>query len=215
MNLILMEIKLKILQSINVCVDKRYRGKKLFKEMATRLEDYAKAENYSLIIAIANKLATPAWQNSIGLKFLTQLDVLIGYGDLGLNNLDLNDSIFASIWNEKRLEWRINNPSNKVFVKHENKIRLSCQSVMSIFKVFSYVNCKNLNINYSKEQFNFFLPNLFIGLIPPNSNYNLYLKIPEIFKPSPLNFLYKCINNENIDIKKNQSFFSYLDFDAY
>ena len=162
------ENKIKILQSINVCVDKRYRGKKLFKEMATRLEDYAKAENYSLIIAIANKLATPAWRNSIGLKFLTQLDVLIGYGDLGLNNLDLNDSIFASIWNEKRLEWRINNPSNKVFVKHENKIRLSCQSVMSIFKVFSYVNCKNLNINYSKEQFNFFLPNLFIGLIPPN-----------------------------------------------
>ena len=207
--------KIKILQSINVCVDKRYRGKKLFKEMATRLEDYAKAENYSLIIAIANKLATPAWQNSIGLKFLTQLDVLIGYGDLGLNNLDLNDTIFTSIWNEKRLEWRKDNPSNKVFVKHENKIRLSCQSVMSIFKVFSYVNCKSMNMNYSKEQFNFFLPNLFIGLIPPNSNSSLYLKIPEIFKPSPLNFLYKCINNENIDIKKNQSFFSYLDFDAY
>ena len=207
--------KIKILQSINVCVDKRYRGKKLFKEMATRLEDYAKAENYSLIIAIANKLATPAWQNSIGLKFLTQLDVLIGYGDLGLNNLDLNDTIFTSIWNEKRLEWRKDNPSNKVFVKHENKIRLSCQSVMSIFKVFSYVNCKNLNINYSKEQFNFFLPNLFIGLIPPNSNSSFYLKIPEIFKPSPLNFLYKSINNENIEIKKDKCFFSYLDFDAY
>ena len=207
--------KIKILQSINVCVDKRYRGKKLFKEMATRLEDYAKAENYSLIIAIANKLATPAWQNSIGLKFLTQLDVLIGYGDLGLNNLDLNDTIFTSIWNEKRLEWRKDNPSNKVFVKHENKIRLSCQSVMSIFKVFSYINCKSLNINYSREQFNFFLPNLFIGLIPPNSNSSLYLKIPEIFKPSPLNFLYKSINNENIEIKKDKCFFSYLDFDAY
>ena len=48
--------KIKILQSINVCVDQNYRGKKLFYEMATRLEQYAKEENYTFIIAIANKI---------------------------------------------------------------------------------------------------------------------------------------------------------------
>ena len=134
---------------------------------------------------------------------------------LHLNKLDMNETVFASIWNEKSLGWRKDNPSNKVFVKHENKVRLSCSSVMKIFKVFSYVNCRNLDVNSTKEKFNFFLPNLFIGLIPPNSNSSLFLKIPEILKPSPLNFLYKSINNENIEIKKDQSFFSYLDFDAY
>lgn len=207
--------KIKVLQSINVCVDRRYRGKKLFKEMASRLEEYAKSENYSLIIAIANKLATPAWQNSIGLKFLTQLDVLLGYGDLGLNNLNLNNSIFTSIWNQKRLEWRKNNPSNSVNIYKQKKIRLSSPSVMSIFKVFSLIECENLSINYSKAKFNFFLPNLFIGLVPPNFNSSIYFKIPEVLKPSPLNFLYKNINDENIEIKKDECFFSYLDFDAY
>tara|TARA_B100002019_G_scaffold223830_1_gene196740 strand:+ start:889 stop:1743 length:855 start_codon:yes stop_codon:yes gene_type:complete len=207
--------KIKVLQSINVCVDTRYRGKKLFKEMASRLEEYAKSENYSLIIAIANKLATPAWQNSIGLKFLTQLDVLLGYGDLGLNNLNLNNSIFTSIWNQKRIEWRKNNPSNSVNIYKQKKIRLSSSSVMSIFKVFSLIECENLSINYNKAKFNFFLPNLFIGLVPPNSNSSIYFKIPEVLKPSPLNFLYKNINDENIEIKKDECFFSYLDFDAY
>lgn len=207
--------KIKVLQSINVCVDTRYRGKKLFKEMASRLEEYAKSENYSLIIAIANKLATPAWQNSIGLKFLTQLDVLLGYGDLGLNNLNLNNSIFTSIWNQKRIEWRKNNPSNSVNIYKQKKIRLSSPSVMSIFKVFSLIECENLSINYNKAKFNFFLPNLFIGLVPPNSNSSIYFKIPEVLKPSPLNFLYKNINDENIEIKKDECFFSYLDFDAY
>ena len=48
--------KIKVLQSINVCVDRRYRGKKLFKEMASRLEEYAKSENYSLIIAIRDEI---------------------------------------------------------------------------------------------------------------------------------------------------------------
>ena len=37
--------------------------------MATRLEDYAKAENYSLIIAIANKLATPLGKILLDLNF--------------------------------------------------------------------------------------------------------------------------------------------------
>ena len=65
---------IKVLQSINVCVDQRYRGQKLFKEMSSRLEDYAKELNFSFIIAIANALATPAWMNSISMKFLTKLE---------------------------------------------------------------------------------------------------------------------------------------------
>ena len=113
--------KIKILQSINVCVDKNYRGKKLFTEMANRLEVYAKEQGYSYIIAIANKLATPAWQQSISMKFLSKLDVLFGYGDLGINDLKLDEEIFRSIWNKDRINWRRNNPYNKVFIHKKKK----------------------------------------------------------------------------------------------
>jgi len=58
------------------------------------------------------------------------------------------------------------------------------------------------------------LPNLFVGLLP-NQVETIHFKIPEILKPSPLNFLYKNISEKNLDINKKKCYFSYLDFDAY
>ena len=46
--------KIKILQSINVCVDQNYRGNKLFTKMASRLEEYAKEQNYLLLLLQIN-----------------------------------------------------------------------------------------------------------------------------------------------------------------
>ena len=206
--------KIKILQTINVCVDKNYRGKKLFTEMANRLEVYAKEQGYSYIIAIANKLATPAWQQSISMKFLSKLDVLFGYGDLGINDLKLDEEIFRSIWNKDRINWRRNNPYNKVFIHKKKKIKLVSPSVLSIFDIFSYIEDKNCQLDFDKNRINI-LPNLFIGLTPEGGNKNFFLRIPEFLKPSPLNFLYKDIGKNNIILDKKKCFFTYLDFDAY
>ena len=208
--------KIKILQSINVCVDQNYRGKKLFYEMATRLEQYAKKENFLFIIAIANQLATPAWQHSISMQFLSKLEALIGYGDLGLKDLKLYDNNFFSLWNKERINWRKNNPYNRVsIISEEKKIKFTSPSVFSFFQVFSYITNTNYELTFNKKKFNFFLPNLFLGLIPEYKNKNLFLNIPDILKPSPLNFLYKDITGTNNIIDKKSCFFSYLDFDAY
>ncbi len=207
--------KIKILQSINVCVDQNYRGKKLFYEMATRLEQYAKEENYTFIIAIANKMATPAWQHSISMKLLSKLNVLIGYGDLGLKNLQLHDNNFFSLWNKDRIVWRKSNPYNKVLINSEKKIKFVSPSVLSIFQVFSYLKDNNYDLIFDKKKINLFLPSLFIGLIPEYDNKNLFFSIPDILKPSPLNFLYKDVSGNNNNIDEKKCFFSYLDFDAY
>ena len=58
------------------------------------------------------------------------------------------------------------------------------------------------------------LPNLFLGLLPQKIK-SLHFKIPEIIKPSPLNFLYKDISQKNINLTKENCYFTYLDFDAY
>ena len=97
---------IKILQSINVCVDQRYRGQKLFKKMSSRLEDYAKELNFSFIIAIANALATPAWMNSISMKFLTKLDVFLTYNLSEFEKMKFDNNTFRSIWDENLINWR-------------------------------------------------------------------------------------------------------------
>lgn len=206
--------KIKVLQAVQICLDKNYRENGIFGKMAARLEDYAIEEKFSLIITIANKLARPAWEHTISMKYLTQLDVLLGYGSLGLDELEISDDIFCSIWDKKRIHWRKNNPINKVSMFKKQKIKLFSPSVLSLFEVFSFIKCKDLNLNFDKEKLKI-LPNLFIGLAPQYKNNFFYLRIPEFLKPSPLNFLYKDISNENIILNKKKCYFTYLDFDAY
>ena len=204
---------IKVLQSINVCVDKRYRGQKLFKEMSSRLEHYAKELNYSFIIAIANSLATPAWMNSISMKFLRKLDVFLTYNLSEFEHMTFDEKIFRSIWDEKLINWRINNPFNEVKIISGNKIKFLSPSVFSIFKVFSFLENNDYSINYNKDEKKI-IPNLFIGLLPEKTK-SLHFKIPEIIKPSPLNFLYKDISQKRLNLTKENCYFTYLDFDAY
>ena len=204
---------IKILQSINVCVDKNYRGQKLFKKMASKLELYSKEQNYSLIIAIANAQATPAWINSISMKFLSKLDVFLTYNLSEIEKLNISNEIFRSLWDDKLINWRRSNPSNPAKVIKGHKIKLISSSVLSIFKVFSFLENKNFSINYDSNEM-FILPNLFLGLLPQKIK-SLHFKIPEIIKPSPLNFLYKDISQKNINLTKENCYFTYLDFDAY
>ena len=204
---------IKILQSINVCVDQRYRGQKLFKEMSSRLEDYAKELNFSFIIAIANALATPAWMNSISMKFLTKLDVFLTYNLSEFEKMKFDNNTFRSIWDENLINWRKKNPYNPAKILKGKNIKFTSLSVLSKFKVFSYLENNNYLLNYDKKEFDI-LPNLFVGLLPKQVE-TIHFKIPEILKPSPLNFLYKNISEKNLDINKKKCYFSYLDFDAY
>ena len=127
----------------------------------------------------------------------------------------LQENDFYSLWNQARITWRKNNPYNKVSINNEKKIKFISPSILSFIQVFSYLPNDNTSIVFDKKKFNFFLPHLFIGLIPKKNNKNFFFKVPNFLKPSPLNFLYKDISGKNsiIDVKK--CFFSYLDFDAY
>ena len=109
------EKKLKIIISINVCVDNNYRGQKLFSKIADKFEMLVKTNNFDGIIAIGNKSATPAWIKSINLTNLGELEAFLGLGEINEDNFDSSQYDFYSCWSEKRLSWRLNNPNNKIF----------------------------------------------------------------------------------------------------
>ena len=67
---------------------------------------------------------------------------------------------------------------------------------------------------YSERQNDKISLKLFIGLSNEIKKSFLFREIPNYFKPSPLNFLYKFLKKD-YHIDKNEIFFSFLDFDAY
>lgn len=207
--------KVKFLISINVCVDPKHQGKKLFSKMAIKFEVLAKKEGFDGIIAIANKAATPAWQKTVNLNFLKQLDVFIGFGKFNNKKLDKNKYNFFTKWNNENLKWRLGNPHNKTFSSDYN------QGIKSIYSSTDYPLLKAYaplvfatdDIKIQNSKFTFLNPVIYVGLANETKGKS-FIRLPEIFKPSPLNFLYKFIkSNEKLDAQK--VFFSFLDFDAF
>ena len=206
--------RLKILISVNVCVDIKYRGTSLFNKMAKKFEIYAKEINFDGIIAIGNKSATPAWIKSIGLINYGQLDAFLGLDNIIDTNFNLDKDLyqFYSIWNNQKINWRINNPKNKTFTIN-NKIKsIYAKTKYPFIKAYAplifYEGEIQLN-SYENKNYLF----IFLGKIITLKNKKI-IKLPKILKPSPLNFLYKFFNIKN-NLQKDEVFFTFLDFDAF
>jgi len=206
---------IKIILPVNVCLIKKYQKKGLFGEMTKKFEKIIKENNFDGIIGIGNKSATPAWIRSINLINLFQLEVFLGVGQLNNNNFNTTQFDFYSYWDQKKLNWRLNNPNNKMFInKQDTKIN-------SVYSTTKYpfikahaplVFCDN-DILCDNYQNSILQPFIFIGKIGKLKNKNV-LGLPEFLKPSPLNFIYKFFN-PNITLNKEKIFLTFLDFDIF
>ena len=206
---------IKTLILLNTCIDYNYRGGRLFYNLAKSLEKNLIDENYELIIGIGNKIATPAWIRSIELRHLCQLQSYLGWYDY--SNIEYSNyqyKIFTD-WNEELIKWRCSNPINKTnLLNFSNSQYIVSNTSLPFVKVFTPLLFNNLKNQYSERQNDKISLKLFIGLSNEIKKSFLFREIPNYFKPSPLNFLYKFLKKD-YHIDQNEIFFSFLDFDAY
>jgi hypothetical protein len=207
--------KLKIIISINVCVNNNYRGQRLFSKMAEKFEMLVKKNNFDGIIAIGNKLATPAWIKSIKLINLGGLQAFLSLGEINENNIDFDYYDFYSHWDKKKLNWRLDNPEIKTFLKKDNKdLKLIYSSTKyPLIKAHAPIRCYKNNDFSGNNKKIILQPFIFIGKISNLKNKSIF-NIPKFLRPSPLNFLYKLFDS-NISLEKEKIFFTFMDFDIF
>jgi len=207
--------KVRFLISINVCVDPKYQGQWLFSKMLVRFEQIAKELDFDGIIGIANKSASPFWQRSIKLIKLKALDVFVGFGKLNLKKIDKVNYNFYTLWNKENLEWRMKNPNNKTFF-HSNKNNHSIFSKTNFLFIDAYSPMifldNDIKLKSTKKMI--YRPIVYLGLINDFKKTSFLFNLPEFLKPSPLNFLYKFLNSDDV-LDPKKIFFTYLDFDAF
>ncbi len=207
--------KVRFLISINVCVEPKYQGKWIFSKMLNRFDKLAKELNFSGIIGIANKAASPFWQRSIKMEKLGALDVFIGIGKLNLNKTNKSNYNFYTHWDKKNLLWRMKNPINETYIQSE-KNHYSVYSKTNFLFLDAYSPLiffgDELRINITKKRF--IKPIIYLGIINEFNKTKLLFDFPEFLKPSPLNFLYKFFDS-NISLDRKKIFFTFLDFDIF
>lgn len=207
--------KVRFLISVNVCVHPKYQGKWIFSKMLVKFENIAKELNFDGIIGVANKAATPFWKRSIKMKSLGPLDVFIGFGKFKKRKNNSLNYDFFTLWNQKILEWRLNNPINKSY-QNSTKEVISIYSKTNYFLIDAYSPLvffdKSINLNLPKK--NLFKPVIFMGKISDFEKTKFLFNLPNFFKPSPLNFVYKFLKTNQV-LDKKKIFFTFLEFDAF
>ncbi len=207
--------KVKFLISINVCVDPKYQGKKIFSEMLIQFEQVAKDLNFDGIIAVANKAATPGWRKAVGLTKLKALDVFVGYGRLNSKKVKKSNYNFYNLWDKKDLEWRLKNPINETYFQSDsfNQSVFSKTNFPLMYAYSPLIFLEN-DVKLNDVQKKNFKPLVYLGLISDFKKTSFLFDLPEFLKPSPLNFLYKFLkSNEELD--PDRIFFTFLDFDVF
>ena len=125
--------KVKLLISVNVCVNPKYQGKWIFSKILVSLEKLVQNLNFDGIIGVANKAAYPFWLRSIKMKKLKPLDVFVGFGEFDLQNFQKSTYDFYTYWTENKLKWRIKNPNNGTSIHSKNNNFSVCSKTNYLF----------------------------------------------------------------------------------
>ena len=199
------------LLSLNTATVPEHQGKGLFLKLAELTYEYAFNNGFAFVCGVANANSTHGFINKMGFKLISPLTTKIGFG-----NFDLKEQnpcyIFKRLWNDKNLEWRLNNPSFNYW--REKNIIVSKSGYYGINAIVGKIeNTNNVNIRNVKHHFVKYMPKLYIGIDENIKWRNYYFDIPTKFRPAPLNLVFRNLNGSSVILEKESILFQAIDFD--
>ena len=208
------------LLAVNVAVHPNYQGKFLFKKLGLKMCEFGADAGYDFVIGVANAAATPGWKRQMGFQVIKPLDAMLGIGELGVFSSDsvLRNTEFKHNWQESTLTWRCNNPNNKVFLNNKSGNSLSAFCASGKFGISAYAEIPHIEIDTHRTMnhcLKFIQPRVFLGLNPGYKYKKNYIPVPEKLRPSPLNLIYKNLNNSTDILSPESCLINFLDFDAF
>lgn len=205
------------LVSLNTAVHPLHRGKGYFKALAIRTFEDAHAHGVNFVIGVANASSTVLFRKQLRFQLVRPLTVKIGIGSVKRLSAHVDQPDYARSWDEPTLCWRLKRPG-------ANYSALGKCGAISIFgHTGSYgiwatmiELCPVLGIVPQRKFFRWNPLTLWIGLDEScDWSRSLYANLPDRFKPSPLNLVFKDLTGLGRTLDPNKILLSILDFDAF
>ncbi len=184
-----------------------YRGKGLFKTLAKLTYDYAKEQGYKFVIGVANANSFPGFIKYFDFKFISQLDVKMGWGT---KIYPKRDDMIRKYWDKDAFDWRLN-CCRANYSQHEDCLLGQYNSFVQTF-MGSYSESFLKKTNAQDNHWGF-RPKLYVGL---GAKFNsLYLTVPKFIKRSPFNLIFLDLTEGRLpQVTKDNIFFQLFDFDV-
>jgi hypothetical protein len=209
--------QVKGLLAVNVAVHPKYQGRYLFKKLGLKMCEYGAEAGHEFVIGVANAAATPGWTRQMGFQLVRPLEARLGVGNPGIDFNRVRDcEQFGKRWSDVSLSWRLANPNNPVFVRRAGT-NLQCFAAAKGLLLPEYAELPDAHPALPTGKPPLLSPvRLFLGLVPGGAcRFSTYIDIPQRYRPSPLNFIYRSLTDHEARLDRDGISFSFLDFDAY
>jgi GNAT superfamily N-acetyltransferase len=199
--------QIKGLLSLNTATHPKHQGKKLFTKLAEKTYELGAQLGYQFVIGVANQNSTHGFITKLGFKLVSPLEVVMFAGSLG--TVEPAPNFFQSYWTKDLAEWRLKNPFLSYY---KNGQGIICDTHISLIKAVLSQKKEFAKTNLSGRSG---LIKMTIGLNLESKKKFLKINLPDKFKPSPLNLIFKSLGNSDSEINSSSIYFELMDFDAY
>lgn len=206
------------LLSLNTAVHPLHRGKGYFKTLATRTFEDAHACGANFVVGVANANSTALFRRQLRFQLVCPLTVKIGLGTIKhLSKQVKEEQDYVQSWDAQTLAWRIKKPGTKYrFIERNNTITIVRDTYKyGIWAIMHEVESSKIDMHHP-HPFRWNPFTLWIGLDSSCDWENsLYVNLPDRFKASPLNLVFKDLSGLGRTFNPQKILFSLLDFDAF
>ncbi len=204
------------LLSLNTATDPEFQGKGLFTKLANAVFDLAASKGFACVYGIANAQSTPGFTRKLGFELLEPLRAAVGYGDSYCSNFQRaqGDAGLSREWDAPELQWRMRNPKNPL---RSSQVRAGLTEFRAATRYKVVGATAHLPGSGASPGRPHLRPAGYVGVVPAAFRQRgAWLDLPERFRPSPLNLIFKPLQRESsVKLSAGQSFISFLDFDAF
>jgi GNAT superfamily N-acetyltransferase len=207
------------LLSLNTATHPGYQGRGLFTKLAERTFEAAVEEGFSLVYGVANASSTPGFVRKLGFDLMEQLEASVGpsrhYCSTVANAH--RDAGFRRYWDKSSLAWRVANPSNRIGCAAPRGpvstyvARTGNPVIRVVASTLTPDGVEPSGLRWSLPG-----PMLFLGTLPRAHRLRRsFIRVPDRFRPSPLNLIYRSLDGRTPRIGTRESLITFLDFDAF
>lgn len=209
--------ELRALLSLNTATHPDYQGKGLFTKLAELTYQDGAEAGFECVFGVANANSTPGFVRKLGFTLISPLEAKVGLGGFSsswVNNV--SEAEFSREWDTTTLAWRMTNPANPIALLRKNNGVITCKSRTHWKLINAYAEILPVAAASENHCRIGGACNVFIGLFPVNKFPSAaYIDIPKRFRPSPLNFIFRALNDRCTTPSRGNVLLSFLDFDAF
>ncbi len=207
-----------VMLSLNTATDPDYQGRGLFTKLADGTYAAGADQGMAGIYGVANANSTPGFLRKLGFGLISPLDAKVGVGALLPDTVatSLADVQFRRDWDRTSLQWRCANPQRTYRVARTPAGRLIAQAPTGKPMLSAFAELPSAGEDQEPVSSGFGM-RLHLGLVPPSMGKlkGVWWELPARFRSSPLNLIYRQLDESIKAPTPDNVLFNVLDFDAF